>query len=466
MKNSTNTFLDKRFYLLSFIAIGALLFIVFNTFDLSIKLTLLSELILILLITYYYLYYDQTNIANCVIIVFFLLFFVIAPSIQLGKHTLFLVNTLPIDTSHLFYVNILAIIFLFSFGITYLLQANKTIFIKPDDQNTSSFFTLSILILLSIFVSGIAINEMLEKISTFAFLSKEEDSTIVLLLRKKFLYNIPLATLLYTTTLNYKSNRQRLLLTIVILGLVILTKNPLLEKRSGLGPTYLMLLYILRPEIFKSNLRILATFVSIFIVLFPLSSILTHSSIYTWDRFIEVPISSIILEHFNSLHYDAWSNVDSAVRYTQDVGFRYGLQITGVILFFVPRFIWIDKPVATGHLVGEYLIDTYSMWFDNLSSPIISEAYVDFGIIGVIFYGALLAIIIKQINNNSQNKNTLIRYTSIYIAFSLMFVLRGSLMASYSYICGSIFTFVYFPSVINAFYYKYFRFKLVKTIKG
>lgn len=226
-----------------------------------------------------------------------------------------------------------------------------------------------------------------------------------------------------------------------------------------------MLLYIFLPKWFNSNSKILITFILIFVILFPLSSIFTHTSINTWtgdnwQSLESISFTETIYKHFNSLHYDAWANVDSAIRYTSKYGYHYGMQLIGVILFFIPRAIWVNKPVATGHLVGDYLMNNFSMWFDNLSSPIIAEGYVDFGIFGVILFGILLALITHKINIASRGTNKLKEYTAVYVAFSLMFVLRGSLMASYAYICGSIFTFVYLPKVIDYLYIRSLKIRL------
>ena len=464
MKNTVITGIDARTLIIAFIFLIPMFFILNNDFDITIKVTLIAETLSISMLSFYYLYFDKTNISNSIVIVFFLLFFIIAPTIQLGKHPIFLINTLPYNEYNSFYINCLVLIFLISYLLSYVTFNRKTspLLFNPSKQEFGRNFTFFVLLILAIVSAYIAIVEITELISTLNLNSNEEESTSIVLLRKKILYNIPIACFLYFTTLKFKKIRYKLFFTCLIILLILITKNPLLEKRNGLGPTYLMLLYIFLPKWFNNNSKILVTFIVIFIILFPLSSIFTNTtySVWTsntWQNLGNISLTDTIYEHFNSLHYDAWANVDSAIRYTADNGYQYGLQLIGVIFFFIPRAIWTNKPVATGHLVGDFLMNNFTMWFDNLSSPIISEGYVDFGIFGVILFGLLFALITHKISMVTRNPDKLKRYTAVYVAFSLMFVLRGSLMSSYAYICGSILTFVYLPKAINYFYTQILR---------
>ncbi len=447
-----------------FIFLTPLVFIIINDFDITIKITLITETLLISLLSFYYLYYDRPNISNSIIIVFFFLFFVVAPTIQLGEKPIFLINTLPYDENNSFYINCLVIVFLISYMLAYV-RMNETVELELTlhfNQSTGRLFTLNLLMITSIVAAYVAFNEISEIISALDFGPEEEESTSVALLRKKILYNVPIACMLYLSTVKFRKNKYKIVYIFLILILIIITKNPIIERRSGLGPTYLMLLYIFIPKVFDTNSKILVTFILIFVILFPLSAIFTNTSYSTWTESTwqnlgKISFSKTIYGHFNSLHYDAWANVDSAVRFTTGYGYQYGLQLMGVVFFFVPRAIWPDKPIATGHLVGEFLKNDFTMWFDNLSSPIIAEGYVDFGIFGVVLFGIVLAMVAHRINTISYKHDKLKKYTAIYVAFSLMFVLRGSLMSSYSYICGSIFTFVYLPKLIDFGYNLIFR---------
>jgi hypothetical protein len=63
----------------------------------------------------------------------------------------------------------------------------------------------------------------------------------------------------------------------------------------------------------------------------------------------------------------------------QSQGLSWGRQFAGVVLSYVPRNIWPQKPYSTGTSAAA----SAGYDFTNLSAPLISEIYVDFGMIGV-----------------------------------------------------------------------------------
>ena len=95
---------------------------------------------------------------------------------------------------------------------------------------------------------------------------------------------------------------------------------------------------------------------------------------------------------FESLHYDAFSNVLATLEYVEINGISFGYQLLGVILFFIPRSIWVSKPTSTGELIGEYLMNTTPRDYSNLSNAIVSEGYINLGIIGVVLFGNYFSI--------------------------------------------------------------------------
>jgi hypothetical protein len=60
-------------------------------------------------------------------------------------------------------------------------------------------------------------------------------------------------------------------------------------------------------------------------------------------------------------------------------GLSYGYQLLGAVLSYVPRTAWPTKPYSTGTSAAVFA--DYD--FTNLSAPLISEIYVDFGMAGV-----------------------------------------------------------------------------------
>lgn len=60
-------------------------------------------------------------------------------------------------------------------------------------------------------------------------------------------------------------------------------------------------------------------------------------------------------------------------------GHTYGCQMSGTLLFFVPRSVWDGKPEDSGVRVGEWM----GMRNTNLSAPLWSELWLDFGPFGM-----------------------------------------------------------------------------------
>ncbi|MFQ2032713.1 hypothetical protein ACK35Y_07305 [Aeromonas veronii] len=143
---------------------------------------------------------------------------------------------------------------------------------------------------------------------------------------------------------------------------------------------------------------------------------------------------SISLDFLNHGHFDAYQNFARVV----DLGLvTNGYQLSGVLLFFVPRSFWPDKPVGSGYYMSE--IANYS--FSNISMPYIGEGYVNFGVLGVLLFMLLLGISINKIDAYVWNimlagrSSILIYY--YYILFGLVFfIMRGDLLSSFAFTVG------------------------------
>lgn len=81
-------------------------------------------------------------------------------------------------------------------------------------------------------------------------------------------------------------------------------------------------------------------------------------------------------EYRGNSDYDAFWQISNAYSYVVDGLVEPGRQAIGVVLSWVPRALWPDKPVDTGILLANYR--GYS--FDNLSAPLWAEFLVNGGI--------------------------------------------------------------------------------------
>jgi hypothetical protein len=100
-----------------------------------------------------------------------------------------------------------------------------------------------------------------------------------------------------------------------------------------------------------------------------------------------------IAETLASKDFDQWTMTANGVWFGDGLGHTFGAQILGVVLFFVPRSIWPNKPMDTGVLVGRHVAGAGT---DNLSSPLWTELWIDFGIVGVILGFFVLGIIARR----------------------------------------------------------------------
>ena len=181
------------------------------------------------------------------------------------------------------------------------------------------------------------------------------------------------------------------------------------------------------------------------ILFFPLMSALTHID-NTFQEILETP--KLVLDKFNeqgffdtfnTLNYDAFANLMATVDYVSKNDFSFGYQLLSAFLFFIPRSIWPSKPIYTGELVGNYLMDDYGFKFNNLSNPMVSEGYINFGLFGVFLMAIFLAFVIARQLRWLYSSDTLKSIISFYFAIHMIFLLRGDFTNGFVYYVGTFF---------------------------
>jgi hypothetical protein len=268
-----------------------------------------------------------------------------------------------------------------------------------------------------------------------------------MLVIKKFLLFLPSATLLIYLH-EMKRTRQKWVFTsacvlTVLVMLVAITENPLTEKRSGLGPVYLSLIFVAFESQLRTLNRRLLLLVASMVLIFPAITVLTHSHRQFLHGVKMDAVIETLKDHYFSINYDAWANTYTIVEMVGKQGIGWGRQLLGDLLFFVPSAVWHGKPAATGIAIGNYLIMHHSGWFTNLSAPLVAEGYMDFGAAGVILYGAGLAMVVVWLNRLAKEGGSLVSFpVAIYAAVFLMFALRGSLMIAVAYGTGALLSFL------------------------
>jgi hypothetical protein len=89
--------------------------------------------------------------------------------------------------------------------------------------------------------------------------------------------------------------------------------------------------------------------------------------------------------YFYAGHFDGYENLCHSIDYVRDNGIVWGRQLLGALLFWVPRDWWPTKPVGSAaYIATSYLSTSFNVTFTNLASPLLQEAYLNFGTIGVV----------------------------------------------------------------------------------
>lgn len=383
--------------------------------------------------------------------IFFLLFFIVAPVLQINESQLRAVNTVQINEDLIIQANLIISVFLISVYLFYFLLNDRIFLHKEISGNLYNYSyanSFNWLILISLIIPFYSVYFMIESFGSSSI--NTSNSGILNLLRSKVLFLIPFIALCLLVLRTDKSFKYFKALAFILLICVVLTKNPFLDRRNALGPVYLtlFLVYLLSINFKFKNFFFHITLASLGL-LFPISALATHFVLYQDENY---SFSSIIQDHFIGLHYDAWSSIIATIEFVQIHGMQFGQQLLGSLLFFVPRDIWSAKPSSSATEVGNYLIDSSSLWFNNISVTLPAEGYIDYGIVGVLFFGFLFSMLIVLVERLQNSKNILSIIGGIYLSFNIFFILRGSLLPAFSYTVGALIAIFLVPRVINFFY--------------
>ena len=218
---------------------------------------------------------------------------------------------------------------------------------------------------------------------------------------------------------------------LIIFVIFILSVFPTGVARYLVGYAYLPLLLITVP-LMRSGAVFGITIVSAILLVFPF--------LEQFRYFISFSDISILptRQFFFSAHFDAYENFASSVAADFISG---GYQLLGVLLFFVPRFFWPDKPVGSGYTLA--LEQGYS--FANISMPFLGEGFVNFGSYGVVLFAISIGFIMGRIdgfmNWRSDGAEISGFRSAIYYSLfgGLFFVMRGDLLSSFAYLVGILF---------------------------
>ena len=122
------------------------------------------------------------------------------------------------------------------------------------------------------------------------------------------------------------------------------------------------------------------------LVAMPVMSITTRGGLSAWESFSD---SNYSRDLFVIKDVDVFDTLTHTIKYVEMNGIMYGDNLVAIVLFFVPRQFWPEKPIVGGLVIGEDLYRNYGAGTPNLSYYIGGDFYMDFGMPGV-FLGFLI----------------------------------------------------------------------------
>ncbi len=229
----------------------------------------------------------------------------------------------------------------------------------------------------------------------------------------------------------------RLGLTATSFGMLLVADFPLGSARYWVGAIYIGLLLMASGRYLRSGWPFVFSLIGGLLVVFPfLSTLRTSTSLREAASFVS---------GFNFLgpslatgDFDAYSMVGYTASYVESgTGITYGRQLLGVLLFFIPRSIWPDKPIGSGATVAaeEDLI------FDNVSSSPIAEGLINFGWVGVVLFAIFLCWTFGGLDavfwsSKGDGEGDIVRVIyPFYVGFAF-FLMRGDLLSASAFIVG------------------------------
>lgn len=194
-----------------------------------------------------------------------------------------------------------------------------------------------------------------------------------------------LALLFYTRRLATSHRARRtpstVLVWVALAALNLLVNNPVSNARYWFLTVLVAFVFTAFPSSAAVYRTVLATGVVGALVVFP------YADRFRYDEGGQRTVQSAsVFEPLVTKDYDQMVMFANTISWVDTRGHTYGRQLTGSALFFVPRAVWSGKPEDTGVRVGQWM----GLRMTNLSAPLWTEFWVDFGATGMVGGMALI----------------------------------------------------------------------------
>ncbi|MDC9824085.1 hypothetical protein PRN20_10080 [Devosia sp. ZB163] len=218
---------------------------------------------------------------------------------------------------------------------------------------------------------------------------KEQISPLVAVGQGLLIASTVMQTAAFVTGRRGAGEALSLIACLVMLGIVF---NPLNTSRFALISAWLPVALVLLPR-----LRRPAMFASISITAIVIAMpVLSMTTRYGAD--LQRAFSGREPGSLAELPYiDAFDTLLHGVHYAQTFGFQLGGKVLAILLCFVPRALWPDKPTVGGLDIGNHLYSMGLVGTPNLSMPVAGDFYMDFGLAGVAPGSLAVALLLRSL---------------------------------------------------------------------
>ena len=247
-------------------------------------------------------------------------------------------------------------------------------------------------------------------------------------------------TISFTAFLNayrFQKKRDNLSLLIISFALLMIGCSPFGLPRFQVAAIYLTIIMLLLPK-WRYSLLCIIGFIVVFMFVFPLIGAFRYTEVGNIDfKTLLIRTINNFQDEYLTANYDAYTIILKTFDYVAENSYTYGRQLICAILFFIPRTVWPSKSVSTGALL-QAASGAHSSAY-NVSSSLIVEGMIDFGIFGVILYCFLFSLICNRIDAKLAMPDRYSKATTIIQVLMpplLFFLLRGSLLSVWPFIAS------------------------------
>lgn len=400
----------------------------------------ISNFILLILISFFIVFGDRYNYSiNKIFYLYSYFFLGIAPILQYSHNINFWTNKDILEKEYL-KLNIILIISLMFYQILYYL------FSKRKNSKLENYFLKnfslknkkikkSLLIILPLLVLFLTLYRLNFNFSLLFFKTSlrsnllSKYSKINSLIYDNFIAIIPFICLVIFKILKIKNK----IIEICLLIIFLLVNFPTALSRYAVARVYIPII-LLYSKILRKYFMLNFTIIFGLLYLFPFLNQFRYFKSFESIKF------NLDFRMFLEGHFDSYQNF---LRVISENIITNGKQLLGVILFWIPRSIWKEKPIGSGAL----LADKADFIFSNIAMNYFGEGYINFGYIGIILFVIFIAYINARFDKlywDCREKNYFVVFYLIMLSMEI-FILRGDLISSFAYLVGSFFSgiFVY-----------------------